>query len=213
MEKSESINELAGALAKAQAEIENASKNSNNPHFKSKYADLAEVLNTVRPVFAANGLSFVQMPSFADGKASVETVLMHSSGQYIANTCSAPVSKQDAQGVGSAITYLRRYSLAAFAGVAQEDDDGQGAVSKPKPAQPKFISPEQQAEIMALINQAGGSIAVYLEKVLKLQSLADMPIADFDGRIKQLETKIAEKKAAAIQAAADRALNDEQGEG
>lgn len=135
MNKTDSIAELAKALAKAQGEIENASKNAANPHFKSKYADLAEVLNTVRPVFSSHGLSVLQMPSFDGGIASVETMLMHTSGEWISNTCSAPVSKNDAQGVGSAITYLRRYSLAAFAGIAQEDDDANGAVGHNKPQQ------------------------------------------------------------------------------
>lgn len=131
MQKSDSIKELATALAKAQGEIENASKSSTNPHFKSKYADLAEVLNTVRPVFAANGLSVMQCPSYDQGVVNVETIIMHASGDWISSTVSAPVSKQDAQGVGSAITYCRRYSLAAVAGIAQEDDDGNMAVGKP----------------------------------------------------------------------------------
>ena len=130
MNKSESIAALAAALAKAQAEMSNAIKSSENPHFKSRYADLAEVLNTVRPVMAKHGIAVLQMPSFAAGVASVETMMMHSSGEWISNTCSAPVSKQDAQGVGSAITYLRRYSLAAFAGIAQEDDDANAAVGQ-----------------------------------------------------------------------------------
>ncbi len=128
MQKSEQINELATALSKSQAQLENAAKSSNNPHFKSKYADLAEILNTVRPVFSANGLAVTQCPSFEAGIASVETVLMHSSGQWMSSVISAPVGKQDAQGVGSAITYCRRYSLAAIAGIAQEDDDGNSAV-------------------------------------------------------------------------------------
>lgn len=128
MNKSESIKELAAALSSAQAEIENAGKNASNPHFKSRYADLAEVLNTVRPVLARHKLSVAQFPSLADGMASVETLLMHASGEWISGIASAPLSKPDAQGVGSATTYLRRYSLAALAGVAQEDDDANGAV-------------------------------------------------------------------------------------
>ena len=128
MNKSDSIKELATALASAQAEIENASKNSKNEHFKNRYADLAEVLNTVRPVLARHKLSVAQFPSLADGMASVETILMHTSGEWISGIASAPLSKPDAQGVGSATTYLRRYSLAALAGVAQEDDDGNGAM-------------------------------------------------------------------------------------
>jgi hypothetical protein len=129
MNKSESIAALAAALATAQGEVENASKNAKNPHFRNAYADLAEILNTVRPVFSKHGLSLVQMPSFSDGVCHVETLLTHASGEWISNTASAPVGKLDAQGVGSAITYLRRYSLAAFCGIAQEDDDGNAAAS------------------------------------------------------------------------------------
>jgi hypothetical protein len=133
MNKSETIGALAKALAKAQGSLENASKNAANPHFKSKYADLAECLNTIRDVFAESGLSYVQFPTFENGIASVETMLMHESGEWISSIASAPVSKQDAQGVGSATTYLRRYSIAAMAGIAQEDDDANSAVgSKPQ---------------------------------------------------------------------------------
>lgn len=130
MLKSESIAALAKAIALSQLHVENALKSSTNPHFKSKYADLAEILNTVRPVFSANGIAIVQTPTFESGVASVETMLCHESGEFISSVCSSPVSKQDAQGIGSAITYLRRYSLAAMCGIAQEDDDGQHAVQE-----------------------------------------------------------------------------------
>lgn len=139
MQKSDTIAELAKALAAAQGEIENAGKNASNPHFKSRYADLAEVLNTVRPVMSKHGISISQFPAFESGIASVETIVMHTSGEWMTGISSAPVTKQDAQGVGSALTYLRRYSLAAIAGIAQEDDDGNGAVGgnggrkQPKP--------------------------------------------------------------------------------
>lgn len=149
MQKSESIKELATALAKAQGQLENASKSSTNPHFKSKYADLAEVINTVRPVFAEHGLSVMQCPSFEAGVVSVETVVMHSSGEWMASTVSAPVSKQDAQGVGSAITYCRRYSLAAVAGIAQEDDDANSAVGKMPAKQPTKAKQPLNAERFA----------------------------------------------------------------
>lgn len=155
MNKSEQLNELASALALAQGEIENASKASQNPHFKSKYADLAEVLNTVRPVFAKHGLSISQFPSFADGVVSVETILLHKSGQWMSGTISAPISKLDAQNVGSATTYCRRYSLAAVAGIAQEDDDANAAVGhaprqqrQPEPARTDWV------ELIANIAQA-----------------------------------------------------------
>lgn len=148
MLKSESIAALAKAIALSQLHVENALKSSTNPHFKSKYADLAEILNTVRPVFSANGVAIVQTPTFESGVASVETMLCHESGEFISSVCSSPVSKQDAQGIGSAITYLRRYSLAAMCGIAQEDDDGQNAVAQPqqRQAQPerKLSSTERE---------------------------------------------------------------------
>lgn len=127
MEHSESIAKLAPALVSAVAEVENASKNATNPHFKSKYADLAEIINTVKPVFASHGLAVVQIPGLRDGHATVETMLVHSSGEWIKGESGSPLQKNDPQGVGSAITYLRRYSLAALAGIAQEDDDGNAA--------------------------------------------------------------------------------------
>ena len=125
--------ELFAALAVAQAEVENATKGSTNPHFKSKYADLAEVLNTVRPVFAKQGLSLVQSTSFDGSLVSVTTALCHKSGGYITSVASCAPAKIDAQGVGAATTYLRRYSLAAITGVAQEDDDGNSAAHSTPP--------------------------------------------------------------------------------
>lgn len=125
--------ELFAALSKAQGEIENASKNAANPHFKSKYADLAEILNTVRPVFSANGLSLSQFPGFDGSLASVTTLIGHASGGYISAVASCVPAKSDAQGIGSATTYLRRYGAAAAAGIAQEDDDGQSAAHNRKP--------------------------------------------------------------------------------
>lgn len=125
--------ELFAALAAAQGEVENASKSSNNPHFRSKYADLAEVLNTVRPVFAAHGLSIMQSTAFNGAFVSVTTLIGHKDGGLIYSTASCVPAKTDAQGVGAATTYLRRYSLAAMAGIAQEDDDGNAAAHNRKP--------------------------------------------------------------------------------
>ncbi|WP_434134402.1 ERF family protein [Pseudomonas luteola] len=152
MKMSETIADLAKALAAAQAEIENASKASVNPHFKNRYADLAEILNTSRPVLSKHGLSIVQMPFFSEGKVGVETVLMHESGQWIANELLGPCVKQDPQGVGSAITYYRRYSLAAFAGIAQEDDDANTASGKGQPQAPQYISKQQLNRLEAALS-------------------------------------------------------------
>ena len=131
MQTSETINELAAALAKAQAHMQTARKGAENPHFRAKYADLAAVWEACRASLTANGLSVVQSPRMtfngASGLVEVETRLLHSSGQWMADTITVPVSKLDAQGVGSAVTYARRYALAAFVSVAPDDDDGNGA--------------------------------------------------------------------------------------
>lgn len=127
------IGELAKALAKAQGELDNATKSAANPFFKSKYADLAEVINTIKATLSKYELAYVQLPfSARDGYVGVETVLMHSSGQHIKSRLELPVSKADAQGYGSAITYARRYAIAAMVGLAQEDDDANSAVGHTK---------------------------------------------------------------------------------
>lgn len=133
MDTAHATPELFAALSAAQGEIENASKNAANPHFKSRYADLAEILNTARPVFAKHGLCIVQHPGFDGSLASVTTVIGHSGGGYLMAVASCVPAKSDAQGIGSATTYLRRYSAAAAAGIAQEDDDGQAAAHNGKP--------------------------------------------------------------------------------
>lgn len=132
MLKSDLINELAAALAKAQGQIEGAKKSSSNPFFKSKYADLAECWNTCREALTANGISVIQMPEEVNenGRLNITTMLAHSSGQYISSTLTMTVTKLDPQAIGSAITYGRRYALAAMVGLAQEDDDGEKAMAR-----------------------------------------------------------------------------------
>jgi hypothetical protein len=135
MNKSEEIKNLAVAMNKAQTEMGGAHKGANNPFFKSKYADLAAVVQAVKEPFANNGLSYVQFPIEDNGRIGVETILMHSSGEWLSNSFTVNLTKQDAQGAGSAITYCRRYGLQAVAGIPSEDDDG-NAASKGAKAQP-----------------------------------------------------------------------------
>jgi hypothetical protein len=133
MAQSESIKELATALSKLQGELTYAKKDSANPFFKSRYADLESVWDACRSPMAANGLSVIQMPgNYFEGRMWLVTRLCHSSGEWIEQEMSVPVQKADAQGAGSALTYMRRYALAAFVGVVQADDDG-NAASNPKP--------------------------------------------------------------------------------
>jgi len=123
MDKSETIKELATALNKAQAEMSGAVKNSKS-HY-STYADLFEVIQCIKEPFADNGLSYSQFPLSDDGKAGVETILMHSSGEWISNTLMLKCQKNDPQGLGSAITYARRFSLQSIAGIPSVDDDAE----------------------------------------------------------------------------------------
>jgi hypothetical protein len=128
MNKSENITDLAKALHRAQGKIKHAVKDSANPFFKSKYADLTSVWDAIRDAFQSEGLSVSQLPSMNDqGASCLETILMHTSGQFIAAACPLNPSKNDPQGVGSAITYMRRYALQAVAGVCADDDDGEAA--------------------------------------------------------------------------------------
>lgn len=130
MQHSESVGKIAAALVAVASEIENPHKTATNPHFRSKYADLAEIVNTARPVLPKHGVAVVQSPGMEDGLLTLDTLLLHTSGEWIRGRASTPIAKLDPQGVGSAITYLRRYSLAAMLGLAQEDDDGEGAVDR-----------------------------------------------------------------------------------
>jgi hypothetical protein len=132
MEKSEAINELATALAKAQGAMENAKKDSENPFFHSKYADLASVIDAAKKPLADNGLSVLQLTSSDVETVKVNTILLHSSGQWIGETLSLRPVKPDPQGLGSAITYGRRYSYSAIIGMASEEDDDGNAASHPE---------------------------------------------------------------------------------
>lgn len=123
MKTSENINELATALAKAQAEMANAAMNKTNPHFKSKYADLAAVRDAVTPALTANGLSVAQLISETEGRVAVHTRLMHSSGQWMESVLPIISDVGKPQVMGSALSYARRYCLSAICNIASEDDD------------------------------------------------------------------------------------------
>ena len=127
MRTSEKIDELAKALAKAQAKIKHASKDNVNPHFKSRYADLASCMEAIREPFAENGLAISQPLSNEDNKVKCTTILMHESGQWLASDMSMTPVQNTPQAMGSCATYLRRYMVLGIAGVAPDDDDGNAA--------------------------------------------------------------------------------------
>lgn len=131
----DNANEVAAALANFNLEMENIAKNAKNPFFKSSYLDLSAIANTVRPLLAKHGLSVIQYPiDDENGRISVNTVLLHKSGQKIEfpGIWVKPSKLGDVQVLGSIITYLKRYSIAAILFVAgcEEDDDGEKAVGR-----------------------------------------------------------------------------------
>lgn len=126
MNQSTTIGALAASLAKAQKSFKPAIKDANNPFFKSKYVDLAGAIDAVRDALADNGLALVQSTDAGD-KMVLHTTLLHSSGEWISGTYPITAVKTDPQGIGSAVTYARRYSLMALLGIAAEDDDGEAA--------------------------------------------------------------------------------------
>ena len=162
MTHSEQINEIAAAIAKAQGQIKGASKDANNPFFKSKYADLSSVWDACRGALSANGLAVIQSPGAIGTSVSVDTLLTHSSGQWIAGTVSVTAREDTPQAIGSAITYLRRYALQSFAGVAPEDDDGNLASAK-----------GSTVKVLAVVEPKG-----YSEWLADLEAVADQGIAD-----------------------------------
>jgi hypothetical protein len=168
MDKSDTIKELAGALAKAQAEMPAAPMNAVNPFLKNKYADLGSIIKTAAPVLAKHGLSYVQTVGGWDEAVSVSTVLMHTSGDFISDTVSMTIGeergKSAAQVAGSIITYLRRYSLASMLGMyADEDVAGSEPLgkkvsqkAKPVPAsQPNQDNPSYSTATINAVMQAG----------------------------------------------------------
>ena len=167
MEKSESINELAAALSKAQGSMGGAIRGAKNPFFKSSYSDLSSVIEASRIPLAENGLSFVQATEPSDKEeVRIITVLMHSSGQWVSSTIAIPVSKADAQGYGSAITYAKRYGLQALLGIPSEDDDGNAAAkNRPvvTPVKAAMQSVEVNEEDMVFLRELAANLVDMVE--------------------------------------------------
>jgi hypothetical protein len=160
---------IAAALAAAQAEMGKALKQTDNPHFRSKYADLGNVMDACMPALNANGIAVMQPFIASEFGNRVATVFLHESGERLETEIPLILGKQDMQGLGSAITYARRYGLMCLAGIAPEDDDGNAAAQnapKRKPAEhgeaikdawrqsvmdslPEDATPEQTAKAFA----------------------------------------------------------------
>lgn len=156
----DNIAKVSAALVRAQRAFGPALKTSSNPHFKSRYADLSACVEAVIDALNAEGIALVQRQHPSDGGVAVETLFVHESGEvFSSGILHMPASKQDAQGYGSALTYARRYSLMAAAGIAPEDDDGNAASKAPK-------KPSLSAPIKAT-DGAGASLSAERKAILE----------------------------------------------
>ena len=197
MNKSESIAKLAEALSKAQGAMRNAIKDSNNPYFKSKYADLASVSDACRTELASNGLAVSQLPETRDGQVVVTYILMHTSGEWISGELQMNPVKSDPQGIGSAITYARRYTLAAITGVATEDDDGNAAAGNSDSKKPVHSMPvERITEDIQLTRENAGQILPDTELLITKDQAA------------KLHMRFRENLSEALKPKADRLLHE-----
>lgn len=200
MQKSESIANLAKALAAFQSEIQNPKNTADNPFYSSKYAPLHEVLNIARPLLAKHGLSVLQSPSGNGAEITISSILMHSSGEWIEpDPLVLKADKPTAQGAGSAITYGRRYSISAILGISSEDDDdGNGAEPKQDKPQgkPGTLSEKQVNRAYAIAKEAGISAEdvdtwVHTKYKKEIKALTKL---EYDALCKALEAKKGEGK-------------------
>lgn len=181
----EKYNTLAGALARAQAAMSNVTKDQSNPHFRSRFASLAAVRDVVIPALAAEGLAIVQMPGNDEqGRVTVRTMLLHESGATLdcgtVATTATVRGGNEAQALGSSVSYLRRYSLAAICGVAQEDDDGQASgPAKPRQASRQPSKPAQHLAIQAARDKLRAVFGDDVEDAERMvRETVDMPLRE-----------------------------------
>jgi len=187
---------LHSAMALAFAKIEAATKSANNPHFRSKYADIGAVIDAIKPALVNHGLFFTQHPQPSEGGVTVETVLHHAGGESVSlGSLFVPANKNDAQAFGSALTYCRRYALVTAFGVPTEDDDGNAAARRGhgeertvSPRQP--ITDEQVVRLQSLIKATSSNTNAFCN-LLGVQKLPDITANRFDEALGLLETKLA----------------------
>jgi hypothetical protein len=187
MERSPEIADLAKALVKAQGMLEDAGKDAVNPHFKSRYADLASVRAALRGPLSSNGLAYMQLLTATEAGAHIQTILMHEGGQYVSETLCVPVTAHTAQALGSAFTYGRRYSLMAMIGIAasEDDDDGNSASRKTgngvhRPTvRDATIDADQIETLRAKLAVTSAGEAGFL-KWARINSLAEVLAKDYD---------------------------------
>ena len=196
MKKSEEIKELAIALSKFQGEVENPKNIAENPFFRSKYAPLETVLNTVRPILSKHGLSIIQIPSSEGQNVTITTTLIHSSGEWIESVpLSLKMDKVTAQGAGSAITYARRYAVSAILGISSEDDDdGNNAEPKKVPGRPRQQAPvkigkDKADTLISLVKEKEKDMKVILD-FYKVKDINDLTVQQWTKAMEQLKKEV-----------------------
>lgn len=188
--RSSELKDLFTALARAQAEMQTAGLSSENPYFKTRYADLAAIIKASRPSLTKHGLSIIQQIITADdGHTYLHTLLCHISGQWVESRVRIVPPKNDVQTLGSYITYLRRYSIMALCGIvtSDEDDDGNLAVSSyTQHAKPQYISAQELAALEAEIKDHP-SIAQLIKDGLQISTLAMIPKAKYAATMQRIK--------------------------
>lgn len=179
---------LFSAMAAAFPEIEGATKDKNNPHFKSKYADLGAVVDAIKPALVKHGLFFIQATHEVPTGVCIETIVCHAEGEQMSfGKLFVPASKNDAQGYGSALTYARRYSLMTAFGVAPEDDDGNAAVAS-KGKNGGKIDDAQYTALMGMAEAVHADLQRFCA-YFKVPSVRELPAADYDRAMEALKAK------------------------
>ncbi len=191
------MSELYAALAKAQSEMKSATFDKVNPHFKSKYASLSAVIDAVRDPLTRNGIAYVQRVSQCSNGVGVETVFLGHGGEFATGVVVVPLDKPTAQGMGSALTYARRYSLAMACCIsADEDDDGNEAEKHGTKDKPAGITMEDVAELQTLIVRAEMTPAQVCE-AYKVNALAELTPAAYRNATSRLLKRIEQIEEAA----------------
>jgi hypothetical protein len=193
---SEQINELASALVKAQAEMDVAPLNCKNPFFKSRYADMRAIVEASRPALTKHGLAVSQIVTHdSEGSAYLQTLLCHTSGQWLMASIKITPAKNDIQSISSYMTYVKRMCYASIVGVVtgDEDDDGEAAVSeqrvvdtRPRPFESGTITPEQ-LEVLERELSGYPQIAEDIMERLKITKLSQFPSKGFVDQLERIK--------------------------
>lgn len=193
MNKSDSIKNIAVALAKFQAEVKNPKNTADNPFYNSKYAPLQDVLNAVRPLLSKHGLSIIQNPAGDGERISIHTMLVHESGEWIEfEPLVLKVEKITPQGAGSAITYGRRYALSAVLGISSEDDDDANSLENTGQKSSNKLTEKQVKRLYAIANSHGHTAADVKKAIMKIYNKThaeDLTKQEYDELINRIENR------------------------